>query len=206
MTRRVVVLGIVAVMAAVASDTAVSAGGPRWTQFDRPPLIVAHPTLTASLSRLYAGSPTWRAAINAVAETGRRVVVVTPDKIRFDDGKAFDAEVLAEVQPIADDWSRVDEVVVVINLPLLDRLYSDATMADLESDLDRILAHEIYGHAIPYLLAGHLSGKCADPSPKQRATDACAIKRENEIRGELRLGERRGHGLDGLTLARRFRH
>ena len=113
---------------------------------------------------------------------------------------------LAEVQPIADDWSRVDTVVVVINLPLLDKLYSDATGADLDADLDRILAHEVYGHAIPYLLAGHLSGKCADPLPKQRATDACAIKRENEIRGELRLGERRGYGLDGLTIARRFRY
>ncbi len=95
---------------------------------------------------------------------------------------------IAEVQPLADDWSRVDTVVVVINLPLLDRLYSDATNADLEADLDRILAHEVYGHAIPYLLAGHLSGKCADPQPRQRATDACAIKRENEIRSELRLG------------------
>jgi hypothetical protein len=107
---------------------------------------------------------------------------------------------------MADDWSRVDTVVVVVNLPLLEKLYSDASMADLEGDLDRILAHEVYGHAIPYLLAGHLSGKCADPSPGQRATDACAIRRENEIRSELRLGERRGYGLDSLTLARRFRN
>jgi hypothetical protein len=110
------------------------------------------------------------------------------------------------VQPIADDWSRVDTVIVVVNLPLLDRLYSDATPADLNADLDRILAHEIYGHAIPYLLAGHLSGKCADPQPKQKATEACAIKRENEVRSELRLGERRGYGLDGLTIARRYRY
>jgi hypothetical protein len=95
-------------------------------------------------------------------------------------------------------------VVVVINLPLLETLYSDATLADLEADLDRIVAHEVYGHAIPYVLAGHLSGKCADPLPGQRATDACAIKRENEIRSELRLGQRRDSGLNGLTIARRF--
>jgi len=167
--------------------------------------------LAASVARLYAGSPRWRDALNAVADTGRRVVVITPDKVRVRDHSGgpdtpFDPDVLAEVQPIADDWSRVETVVVVINLPLLDKLYSDATLADLHADLDRILAHEIYGHAIPYLLAGHLSGKCADPLPKQRATDACAIKRENEIRSELRLGQRREYGLDGLAMTRRYHH
>lgn len=191
--------------------TAASASGPRWTWLERPPLVVEHPLLAASAARLYAGSPRWRDALNAVANTGRRVVVVTPDKIRVRDENGgaetpFDRDVLAEVQPIADDWSRVETVVVVINLPLLDKLYSDATVADLEADLDRILAHEIYGHAFPYLLAGHLSGKCADPLPGQRATESCAIKRENVIRDELRLGQRRDSGLAGLAVARRFRY
>jgi hypothetical protein len=211
MSTRIVRAGIAVVTLAVAMGTALSASGPRWTWLDRPPLIVEHPVLAASLARLYAGSPRWRDAFDAVLNTGRRVVVVTPDKVRVRDegGGAetpFDPDVLAEVQPIADDWSRVDTVVVVINLPLLDRLYSDATLADLHADLDRILAHEIYGHAIPYQLAGHLSGKCADPLPKQRATDACAIKRENEIRSELRLGQRREYGLDGLAMTRRYRY
>lgn len=211
MPGHVLSVGIAAVTLAVAMGTALSASGPRWTWLDRPPLIVEHPVLASSLDRLYARSPRWRAALHAVANTGRRGVVVTPDKVRVRDENGggetpFDPDVLAEVQPIADDWSRVETVIVVVNLPLLDTLYSDATTADLEADLDRILAHEVYGHAIPYLLAGHLSGKCADPLPKQRATDACAIKRENEIRGELQLGERRGYGLDGLTIARRFRY
>jgi hypothetical protein len=195
----------------VALVTPLSAEDQRWTPRERPPVIVEHPVLAASLARLYAGSPRWRDALDAVANTGRRVVVVTPEKVRVRDDEggaetAFDPDVIAEVQPIADDWSRVDTVIVVVNLPLLDRLYSDATPADLNADLDRILAHEIYGHAIPYLLAGHLSGKCADPQPKQKATEACAIKRENEVRSELRLGERRGYGLDGLTIARRYRY
>jgi hypothetical protein len=210
MVWRIVLVGIVAVTAAVAFGSVASAGQPRWTWRDRPPILVEHPTLSASLARIYAGSPRWRAALDEVVNTGRRVVVVTPDKVRVRDEQGgreapFDPTVLAEVQPMADEWSRVDTVVVVINLPLLEKLYSDASPIDLEADLDRILAHEVYGHALPYVLAGHLSGKCADPLPGQRATDACAIKRENEVRGELRLGERRGYGLDGLTIARRFR-
>jgi hypothetical protein len=211
MSRKASVAGVVAVTAAVAFGGAASAGEPRWTFHDRPPILVDHPTLSASLARIYAGSPRWRKALDEVVNTGRRVVVVTPDKVRVRDGNGgpaapFDPTVPAEAQPIADDWSRVDTVVVVINLPLLETLYSDATTADLEADLDRILAHEVYGHAIPYLLAGHLSGKCADPMLGQRASDACAIKRENEIRSELGLGERRDYSLNGLTIARRLRH
>jgi hypothetical protein len=211
MAKRASSVGIVAVTLAVAFGTAAAAGQPRWTWRDRPPILVEHPTLSASLARIYAGSPRWRKALDEVVNVGRRVVVVTPDKVRVRDENGgpetpFDPTVLAEVQPIANEWSRVDTVVVVINLLLLEKLYSDASPIDLEADLDRILAHEVYGHAIPYVLAGHLSGRCADPLPGQRATDACAIKRENEIRGELRLGQRREYGLNGLTLARRFRH
>ena len=211
MARQQMLAGFAAVTLAVACGSAVFADQPRWTSRDRPPVLVEHPILAASLARLYNGSPRWRDALDAVANTGRRVVVLTPEKVRVRDNARgretpFDHDVIAEVQPIADDWSRVDTVVVVVNVPLLDRLYSDATLADLHADLDRILAHEIYGHAIPYLLAGHLSGKCADPLPKQRATDACAIKRENEIRSELRLGQRREYGLDGLAMTRRYRH
>lgn len=211
MPRRNSHAGFAAVALAVTLGSAVFAEQPRWTRHDRPPVLVEHPVLAASLARLYAGSPRWRDGLDAVANTGRRVIVLTPEKVRVRDNARgretpFDPDVIAEVQPIADDWSRVETVVVVVNLPLLDRLYSDATPADLHADLDRILAHEIYGHAIPYLLAGHLSGKCADPLPNQRATDACAIKRENEIRSELRLGQRREYGLDGLAMTRRYRH
>ena len=173
------------------------------------PVVTSNPVFVASLARLSLGSASWREALDVVARTGRRVVVVTPESVRVRDenGKAkpFDPDVLAEVQPIADG-RKVDTVIVVINLPLIERLYSDATAADMHADLDSILAHEVYGHAIPYLLAGNLSGKCADPVRGQRATDACAIKRENIIRSELRLGQRRGYGLDGLALARRFRN
>ena len=210
MLRRNWHAGVAAVAITAAMRSTLFAGEPRWTWLERPPVVVDHPVLAASLSRLYAGSTKWRDALHAVADTARRVVLVTPDKVRVrdDDGGTdapFDPDVLAEAHPIADEWSRVDTVIVVINLPLLEKLFSDATSADLAADLDRIVAHEVYGHAVPYLLAGHLSGKCADPLPRQRATDACAIKRENDIRGELRLGRRREYGLDGLAMTRRYR-
>jgi len=201
MACRSVIAGIGAATLIVATATSASASGP---------ILADHPVLAASLARISLRSATWRSALDAVENTRRRVVIVTPDLVRMRDAgdgqeSPFDPDVIAEVQPLPDDWSRVNTVVVVINLPLLDKLYSDATAADFEADLDRILAHEVYGHAIPYLLAGHLSGKCADPLPGQRATESCAIKRENVIRNELRLGQRREYGVDGLAVTRRYR-
>lgn len=174
------------------------------------PIVAQSSELAASLQRLHAGSAAWREAVGALAETGRRVFVVTPDRVRVRDPKGrgdrpFDDGLLAEVQPLADEGARVQVVVVVVNVPLLDQMHASGVRAEFQNDLDRILAHEVYGHAIPYLLAGSLAGRCPDPAPGQPATEACAIQRENQVRAELRLGLRREYGLDGLTLARRFR-
>ncbi|HEX6165033.1 MAG TPA: hypothetical protein VFZ31_16815 [Vicinamibacterales bacterium] len=174
-------------------------------------VVTNNPTLQASLNRLFQRSESWRRAVKAVEAAARRAVVVTPKNVRVKDPRngqerAFDDEVLAEVQPLAEHETQVDAVVVVINVALLERMQGRfATIGDFEDDLDRIVAHEVYGHAIPYLLAGDLSGKCADPVKGQRAEDACAIRRENEIRSELKLGVRRDYGLDGLAMARRYR-
>lgn len=168
-----------------------------------------HPALVASVLRLQAGSAAWRQAVDDLAATGRRALLVTPDQVRVADApgapaKPFDDRVLAEVQPIPGENDTVDLVVVVVNVELLEVLHArNGRMFDFDADLDRILAHEVYGHAMPYLLAGHLSGKCGDPAPGQRAADACAIQRENEVRVELGLGRRDDYGLNGLALARR---
>jgi hypothetical protein len=171
-----------------------------------------HSELYESLERLYARSKLWRAAVNELEVLGRRVVVVTPKHVRIKDPgdgriRAFDEDVIAEVQPLAEQGTRVDAVVVVVNVELLERRRTIwTTRVDFENDLDRIVAHEVYGHAIPYLLAGDLSGRCADPVKGQRVSDACAIQRENAIRGEAGLGTRIDNGLSSLSLARRFRH
>src|SRR5687768_7632620 len=73
------------------------------------PIVVSHPVLAASVERLNLESPTWRDALRAVAVTGRRTVLVTPDKVNG----AFDSETLAQAQAVADDRSRVDAVIVV---------------------------------------------------------------------------------------------
>lgn len=182
-------------------------------QAQRPALETANPVVQASLDRIAKGSPSWRAALEAIRDTGRRAIVVTSDQVLVADPAAegrmdrFDATVLAEVAPLPHADSRVDVVLVVINLSLLEESHRKAqsVLSEFEADLDRILVHEIYSHAVPYLLAGHLSGRCPDPVAGERAVDACSIRRENLVRAELGLGRRTSYGLDDLNLTRRSR-
>lgn len=160
----------------------------------------ADASIQAALRRIDAGSRTWRAGMDSVAAVGGSIVVATlaeltgvPD--RFARGE------LAEVAPVAAADSTVRTVLVVVNTELLDRLYrqAGAPRSQRDADLMRILIHEIYGHAVPYLTAGHLRGAC--PDPPGRGTRGCSVNRENLVGAELRLGFRRSYDTSGLALS-----
>jgi hypothetical protein len=176
-------------------------------------VMAYHPMLRASLERIAGGSRLWREALDHLAGSGRQVVVLTPDQVRYRTSSRvgatenFDANLLAETIPVVDSGTAVPLVVVVVNLPLLSRAHHAqpwSVATDLQEDLDRIVVHEVYGHAIPYLVAGDLSGRCSDAEAGQRPVDACAIQRENAVRAELQLGLRADAGLEGLKLHRRL--
>ncbi len=169
--------------------------------------------LHARLEEIHRRSALWREALAQLRASRRQVFVVTPDQVIVKDradaptGDRFDPNVIAAAAPIPGPDNRLDAVLVVVNLPLLQALYLQGSSppSGLHGDLDRILVHEVYGHAVPYLLAGDLSGRCPDPEPGQRAADACSVQRENAVRDELRLGRRSGYGLDDLVLPRQRR-
>lgn len=178
---------------------------------DKAPLLTTNPTLQASLDRIATGSVLWRDAVEAVRHSGRHALIVTPDQVAVTDAaggrkaRPFDPTVLAEVTPVPGEGGQVRVVLAVVNLPLIEEIHTAKWLVrrQLHEDLDRILVHEIYGHAIPYLLAGNLSGRCADPQRGERASEACSIQRENAVRAQLGLGRRNDYGLADLALARR---
>jgi hypothetical protein len=195
MTRRTLTAGFVLAATILAAPLSVYA-----QEISDGAIQAWHPVLAASVERLAAESPSWRDAMKAVMATGRRAVLITPDKF---DG-VFEADTLAQAEPIVTDQSRVDVMLVVVNLDLLHKLSGlQMTAVDFEDDVDRILAHEVYGHAVPVLLAGSLAAKCADPAIGQSAIASCAVQRENVIRREMRLGQRLEYGRDSLAIARR---
>jgi hypothetical protein len=175
-------------------------------------VVVDEARLKASTQRIARRSALWRDAVDTVERLGRRVYLFTPDQVAMLDSErarsatAFERDVLAEAAPVVGREGRIDAALVVVNLALVERAHGwrGSLPAEIEADLDRILAHEVYGHALPYLLAGDLSGRCADPLPGQPATESCAIRRENAVRAELKLGRRTESGLASLILARTF--
>jgi hypothetical protein len=168
------------------------------------PVLASNPALVASLARISRGSPTWRSAIDSVRQTGRMVLVATLQELQSGQHRdAFDTTELAEVVPVLNRANEIPLVIVGVDLRLLQRIHDErrSVPRDVDADLDRIIVHEVYGHAIPYLLAGNLSGRCADPGSGERASDACSIRRENAVRAELGLGRRLDGGVSSLTLA-----
>lgn len=169
-----------------------------------------HPVLRDALARIAKGSDTWRQALDALGPTGRRAIVLTPDQVVVRDAATgaaapFDRSELAEVSPVTEATGAVRTVLVVVNVERLQHVHErlGSLPGEFLADLERVLAHEVYGHAVPYLEAGHLSGRCPDPEPGVPASAACAIRRENVIRAELRLGRRTDAGLGSLALLRR---
>lgn len=183
------------------------------TAHSTPVIQTSHRLLHARLEAIYRRSPLWRQALEQLRASRRQVLVVTPDQVVVKDsvdapaGEPFDPGVIAAAAPIPGPDNRLDVVLVVVNLPLLQSLYlqSAAPPSGLQGDIDRILIHEVYGHAIPYLLAGDLSGRCSDPEPGERAGDACSVQRENAVREELRLGRRHSYGVHDLAIVRQGR-
>jgi hypothetical protein len=171
-------------------------------------VLAGHPSLAASLERIAKGSALWRSEIEALRPTGRLAVVVASRQVLAADPRrgiqrAADTAVLADISLLPGTRSGI-AAVVVVDLQLLDELHDrrGSSPAEKAADLDRILVHEVYGHAFPYLRVGNASGKCADPVAGERAEQACSILRENAVRAELGLGRRTEYGLRGLALGR----
>lgn len=204
MRTRLPALVIVGLMAALATMDGVRVDAASTTA-----VLVRNQVLRDALARIARGSPSWREALLRVANDQRRVVVLTPDEVVVQPAEGeqlvpFDRSALAEASPIADADGQVDTVVVVVNVDGIRTVHerSRSLPGEFDADLERVLAHEVYGHAVPYLEAGHLAGRCADPAPGTPATTACAIQRENVIRAELRLGRRTDAALGSLGLSR----
>jgi hypothetical protein len=162
--------------------------------------VVSDVAVAEALLRLDGGSRSWRAALDSVALRGGSIVVATVRELSGVPEQFARAE-LAETMPVVAADSTVRTVMVVVNRELLDRMYRNAgaPWQERDADLMRILIHEVYGHAVPYLLAGHVRGSC--PDPVERGARGCSINRENRVRAELRLGFRRSYDLNGLALS-----
>jgi hypothetical protein len=170
-------------------------------------ILSTQPRLVALVNRLLVRSRTFAREAARVAARGRHITVVArrevpwnalkrDGEVRYVDGSA------AVALPLSDNDGKVRTFLVVIDYSMLGRLFRKQSLheQDVETDLTRLLIHEIYGHAMPWLLNGRAGG-CFDPAPGQLPVSACSIRRENRIRKELGLGPRTDFGLDSFAMA-----
>jgi hypothetical protein len=64
--------------------------------------------------------------------------------------------------------------------------------------VDDILIHEVWGHLVPLVLAGSMSGACRDPVAGEADVNSCVLKRENALRTELGRELRRTYAMADL--------
>jgi hypothetical protein len=171
-------------------------------------ILSTQPRLVAALNRLLSRSRAFAREAAWLAARGKHVTVVARREVPWaalarSAGARFNRESAAAAMPLSDADGKVRNFLVVVDLAMLGRLEREKhfVRSDIEKDITRLLIHEIYGHAMPWLLNGERGG-CFDPGPGQLPVNACSIRRENRIRGELGLGRRIDFGLDSFAVGR----
>jgi hypothetical protein len=192
--------GWIALLTAMLLAGPPRADPPHW----RSAMVVTDATLAQAAARLVERSPSFRAALDSVATLGRTILLLSLDEVIGAD-EQLAREGVAVANPVVQPDSSVQAGMVILNLRNLRAVYEAAGVSaeEFERDLMRIIAHEVYGHAIPYVLAGHVRESCPDPRAGEH--DACSIRRENVVRAEAGLGLRRSYDLSGLSIGRYLR-
>lgn len=174
-----------------------------------PALELLNPLLEERIASLADRSPTWRAALDTLRATGFRIVLGDPDDVRGEIAglERYQAKHFGEVVPLRDGTGRLVGAAVVVDVERVRRLVTRSGLPErvLRADIDRILIHEVYGHAVPLAQARRLEGGCPDPAPGAPPSSSCAIRRENRVRAELGLELRTAYDLTGLAVGRYLR-
>lgn len=171
-------------------------------------MTILDPYLASRIHLLEERSPRFREAMLRARDSRIPIVLGTPDQLRqrtalpflVHEKQATDRVGELLVQKCAPGSAGIRLIVVRVHL---ERLRSAARWPALlgrgrrwlDSTTDAVLIHEIWGHLTPILLAGDLSGTCPDPAPGQPPLESCVMQRENDLRRELGLKERRRYAL-----------
>ena len=186
--------------------------------------------LHAVLQRLLVGSPTARAVVQDLTESGLQVSIGTPAQAPalgaetradgFAGGASSEslAWMAVRVAPAANGEHLVERVWIAIDVQeMADRIARVAPAradAMLEADLLVTLAHEFVAHVGSIARSRRPDDFCEDPTPASQSIDAlgCSVRVENRVRRELnrglglrgpdRLPERLSYSLEVMNFAR----
>ena len=145
------------------------------SEFRAPGVVqVVHPVLAERLAFLEANSPTFKAALDEVRATPGAYLALNVNKVP---------------DPL--------QIAKTLGLEGGILIYVDLAKAELTQDeLDTVILHEVYGHAIPVLLEGRT---CDDPAAGAAWSTSCVAEREATILAELGRPTRATYAIGKIT-------
>ena len=169
-------------------------------------LEILDPFLATRIQLLEERSPQLRAAMDAARAGPIPVVIGTPVQVQERLGgqlnlaKEIGNERIGEFRARRPDpeLPEIDLVVIRVDLTALHRAAKRRLIggtAWLERTTDAIVIHELWGHAVPVLAAGSITGRCPDPRPGEVEAESCVMRRESVLRAELGLSPRKTYSI-----------
>lgn len=162
-----------------------------------PNIAIGDSVLQAAVVRLRRRSPSFDSAIVAIEQSGIPVVIGTEKQLRdqLPPGYRYVGgwQALTAVYPLTDNGARgrpIEHVAVVVRISELHAaLAHDTSSADttlFNRFVERVVAHEIYGHLMPQLALGKTAPiACDDPTSAADWYTACVMRRERHVMAQL---------------------
>ncbi|MGH7669881.1 MAG: hypothetical protein ACRENQ_10355 [Gemmatimonadaceae bacterium] len=183
--------------ATFASRTAPAGAAHRSSALYAPNIAIGDSLLAATVTKLRARSPAFDSAIVAIEASGIPVVIGTAVQLRDQLPPGYQYvggwQALTAVYPLTSKGSRgrpIEHVAVIVRLSeLRAALRAGATKSDsalFNRFIERVVAHEIYGHLMPQLALGKTAPiACDDPTSAADWYSACVMQRERHVMAQL---------------------
>ena len=180
-----------------ASSSSGSPAVARRSSLYAPNIAIGDSLLTATVSKLRRLSPAFDSAIVAIEASGIPVVIGTEAQLRdqLPPGYRYVGgwQALTAVYPLTSNGARgrpIEHVAVIVRLSQLrTAMKTGTTKADsvlFDRFVERVVAHEIYGHLMPQLALGKTAPiACDDPTSAANWFTACVMQRERHVMAQL---------------------
>jgi hypothetical protein len=161
-------------------------------------IAIGDSTIAKTITRMRTLSPAFDSAVAALERSGIPVVIGTARQLKSQLPPGYAQvsgwQAVTAFYPLTPDGGRgrrIEHIAVVVRLAALESaLRTDATTPDdsavVERYLERVLAHEIYGHIMPQIAVGKTAPiACDDPTDGDDWYSACVMQRERHVAAQL---------------------
>jgi hypothetical protein len=163
-------------------------------------VVISDSLLARTIARIRVQSPAFDSAMVAVERSGMTVFIGTDIELKkqIPSGlqRITEWQAVTTTYPLTPVGGRgrpIEHAAVIVRLEplraaLLAASTSPADVVLIERYLERVLAHEIYGHLMPQLQLGRTAPiACDDPDSAETWYSACVMVRERHVVAELSL-------------------